>query len=89
MQSHAHLEHTLVQHAYGTAFLDPRLLENLVRLEVTSGVEQLDAFSEKGRRLLRGQSPHTSAAVSTIRRSLATCSSYVRLLPSTVDEKPH
>jgi hypothetical protein len=33
--------------------------------------------------------PHTSWAVSTTRRSLATCSSKVRLLPSTVEENPH
>src|SRR5262249_56261194 len=30
-----------------------------------------------------------SAAVSTMRRSLATCSSYVSALPSTVEENPH
>ena len=33
--------------------------------------------------------PQTSCAVSTIRRSLATCSSCVSALPSTVEEKPH
>src|SRR6185369_15432496 len=32
---------------------------------------------------------HTSAAVSTMSRNLATCSSYVRRFPSTVEEKPH
>src|SRR5579862_3051162 len=33
--------------------------------------------------------PHTSAAVSTMRRSLATSSSYVSTFPSTVEENPH
>src|SRR5262249_50120392 len=33
--------------------------------------------------------PQTSCAVSTTRRSLAACSSWVSALPSTVDEKPH
>src|SRR5579863_9544771 len=33
--------------------------------------------------------PQTSAAVSTMRRSLATSSSYVSMFPSTVEEKPH
>ena len=33
--------------------------------------------------------PQTSAAVSTMRRSFATSSSYVSTLPSTVEEKPH
>jgi hypothetical protein len=33
--------------------------------------------------------PQMSSAVSTTRRSLATSSSKVRLLPSTVEEKPH
>src|SRR5215203_21060 len=36
-----------------------------------------------------GPQPQTSCAVSTIRRSLATCSSCVSALPSTVEEKPH
>ena len=89
VQSNADLKHTLVQQAYGTTFFQPCQFEHLVRLEVTSDVEQLDPFFEKWRWLLLGQSPHTSAAVSTISCSLATCSSYVRLLPSTVDENPH
>ena len=33
--------------------------------------------------------PQTAAAVSTISASLAACSSWVRALPSTVEEKPH
>jgi hypothetical protein len=33
--------------------------------------------------------PQTSSAVSTTRRSFAACSSALRLLPSTVEEKPH
>src|ERR1700733_1416014 len=37
----------------------------------------------------RTQSPQISPAVSTIRRSLASCWSAVRALPSDVEEKPH
>ena len=37
----------------------------------------------------RPRQPHTSWAVSTMRRSLANCCSWVRSLPSTVEEKPH
>src|SRR5207248_9469475 len=41
-----------------------------------------------GRRLT-GRHPHTSAATLTTSPSLATCSAWVRVLPSTVEEKPH
>jgi hypothetical protein len=36
-----------------------------------------------------GAQPQTSSATSTTRRSFAACCSAVRLLPSTVEEKPH
>jgi hypothetical protein len=39
-------------------------------------------------RALVGQ-PQISSAVSTIRRSFATCCSWLTRLPSTVDENPH
>ena len=40
-------------------------------------------------RVGQAQSPQMSRAVSTIRLSLATCSSEVSALPSTVEENPH
>ena len=36
-----------------------------------------------------GTHPHTSSATSTIRPSFAHCSSSVRVLPSSVEAKPH
>jgi hypothetical protein len=51
-------------------------------------LEELQISYQEGP-CIRGQSPQMSRATSTMRRSLASCSSRVSALPSTVEENPH
>src|SRR5215831_1725635 len=47
-------------------------------------VSSLASSSDRGR-----HHPHTSSATSTIRRNFAHCSSSARILPSSLEAKPH
>jgi hypothetical protein len=74
-----------------------------VEIELTLGMVVNDTRTDSGQRGAGGAGrpcerrggaaqraePQTSSAVSTTSRSLASCSSSVSALPSTVDEKPH
>ena len=61
-----------------------------VNISSQSGVTALmGAHRNDGRGAYHNHRPHTSSANSTIIRNLAHCSSSARMLPSSVDAKPH